>query len=99
MLRIYDESQFKRRTRLKRLQVLALFVGGTLSGAWFTSNDNQWLMLPAAQATHSAAHSNDGATQKPLRASTLRSCFSNAASGLRIDCQLSLPELPRAEGV
>ncbi len=98
MLRIYDESQFRRRTRLKRLQVLALFVGGILSGAWFTSNDNQWLMLPAAQATHSAGH-NDSAPLKPLRASTLRSCFSSTASGLRLDCQLSLPELPRAEGV
>ncbi len=99
MLRIYDESQFRSRTRLKRLQVLALFAGGILSGAWLSGNDNQWPMLTAAQATHSAGNKEGGAALTPLRASTLRSCFSDATSGLRIDCQLSLPALPRAEGV
>ncbi len=98
MLRIYDESQFRKRTRLKRLQVIALFVGGTLSGAWLTSTDNAWPMLPSALATHSIENS-DGAAPTPVRASELRSCFSDATSGLRIDCQLSIPALPRPAGV
>ncbi len=97
MLRIYDESQFRNRTRLKRLQVLALFVGGTLSGAWI-SGAGQWPLLQDAFATSSEIQ-RPPSTLKPIRTGTLRACFSDETRGLRLDCQLSVPELPRAEGL
>lgn len=97
MLRIYDESQYRNRTRLKRLQVLGLFAAGIVSGAWLSGTRSDWL-LPEALATHNRApHVETGA--QPAPAGALRSCFSDAKSGLRIDCQLTLPALPRADGV
>ncbi|HEY1076305.1 MAG TPA: hypothetical protein VGE51_06420 [Fontimonas sp.] len=98
MLRIYDESQFRSRTRLKRLQVLVLFAAGTLSGAWISSSGGQWPLLQDAFATDIATQRPANALQ-PQRTQTLRACAGESGHGLRLDCQLSLPQLPRAEGL
>ena len=99
MLRIYDESQFRNRTQLKRLQVIALFVGGTLSGAWLSGAGGQWPLLQDAFAMGSQVQQRPASTLKPLRSGASRSCFSNETRGLKLDCQLSAPELQRANGI
>lgn len=95
MLRIYDESQFRNRTRLKRLQVLALFAGGTLMGTWLGSA-GQWPLQNAFAADNTARGPASALTL--IRNGALRTCFSAETRGLKLDCQLSAPELPRAAG-
>lgn len=95
MLRVYDESQYQNRTRLKRLQILVLFGAGIVSGAWLTGNSG---LLPEALAIGDRGLRAESAV-RPVPASVLRSCFSDATTGLQIDCQLTLPVLPRADGV
>ncbi len=86
MLRIYDETQIRRRSRLKRLQMLVLFGGGALSGLWLAQHGGGALLTDAI-----AAH-----TAEPP-AITARWCDGTAAPGLRLDCSLSIPEFPRAQ--
>lgn len=93
MLRVYDESQYRSRTRLKRLQILVLFGAGIASGMWLTGNQ----LLPEALAIGRSVRVESNL--QPVPTSTLRSCFSDAKTGLQIDCQLTVPALPRADGV
>lgn len=88
MLRIYDDNYLARRTRLKRLQVLALFAGGALCGGWFSTAGPELRLFPTATAAKPVA-----ATQTPAW------CGDNGAATLRLDCELRLPALNRAEDV
>jgi hypothetical protein len=86
MLRIYDDAVIHRRYRLKRLHMLVLFAGGALSGLWLAQHGGSALLTDAI-----AARAPDTPTI------TARWCNGEAAPGLRLDCSLSLPELPRAQ--
>jgi hypothetical protein len=86
MLRIYDDACFKRRTRLRRIQVLALFGGGVALGAWLSAPGTLDL-LPVATAA------------KPVVAAPAAGDWCGATTAqarLKLDCSLTLPELPRA---
>lgn len=89
MLRIYDDTDLARRTRLKRLQVLVLFAGGVLCGGWLSTAGQPLDLLPAATAAKPVA----AQTQPPAW------CGDSGARTLRLDCELKLPALRRAEDV
>lgn len=89
MLRIYDEVQLARRTRLKLLQIAILFASGAVCGGIWSASDLRLSELGTASAAH-----------RPLvEASTASPVWCDAGAGLRLDCTLSVPELARAEGV
>ncbi|MFA5939310.1 MAG: hypothetical protein WC809_08130 [Sinimarinibacterium sp.] len=88
MLRIYDDAYLTRRTRLRRLQVLVLFVGGVLCGSWLSTAGHPLDLLPTATAAKPVA-----AQQTPAW------CGDSGATTLRLDCELKLPALRRAEDV
>ena len=87
MLRIYDEVQLARRTRLKLLQIAVLFASGFICGVIWSASDLRLSELGTASA----------ALRPLVEASTPVWC--DAGAGLRLDCTLSVPELARAEGV
>jgi hypothetical protein len=88
MLRIYDDTLIRRRYTLKRVQMLVLFGGGALCGLWLAQHGGSGLLTEAI-----AARAADTA---PVAA---RWCTGEAAPGLRLDCRLSVPELPRTQGL
>ncbi|MEW6166319.1 MAG: hypothetical protein AB1651_01245 [Pseudomonadota bacterium] len=86
MLRIYDDACLQRRTRLRRIQMLALFGGGVALGAWLSASGTLEL-LPVATAA------------KPVFAAPAAGRWCGATTPqarLKLDCSLALPELPRA---
>ncbi|MEQ1440169.1 hypothetical protein AAG565_12465 [Fontimonas sp. SYSU GA230001] len=89
MLRIYDDADLTRRTRLKHLQVLALFAGGVAFGGWITHSGLSLDLLPAATASKPAVAPADEAAHW---------CVGSTA-GPRLDCRIRLPTLTRAEGI
>lgn len=88
MLRIYDEVQLARRTRLKLLQIAVLFVSGVVCGGLWSASDLQLSELGTASAHRPV-----------IEASTASPVWCDTGAGLRLDCTLSVPELARAEGV
>ncbi len=89
MLRIYDDKQISRRTTLKRVQMVVLFAGGTACGLWLSGGEAVTGLMPEALAA-----------QPVMEASAVSGCGAERNGiGLRLDCQLSVPTLPRAEGL
>lgn len=90
MLRIYDEVQLTRRLRLRRIEIVALFAGGLACGSWLSSTSADLDLLPSATAARAPVHA-----QPP------QWCASQPArpKGLRMDCELTQPGLPRAAGI
>jgi hypothetical protein len=86
MLRIYDEALIRRRYTLKRLQMFVLFGGGALCGLWLAQHGGSALLTEAIAAR--------AADTPPVAA---RWCTGETTPGLRLDCSLSVPELPRAQ--
>lgn len=86
MLRIYDDTLIRRRSRLKRLQMSALFAGGAVCGLWLAQHGSGTLLTEALAARSTEV--------TPVVA---RWCTGEPSPGLRLDCNLSVPELPRAE--
>ena len=83
MLRIYDDAVLRRRLALSRARAIMLFVAGTASGLWMAHSGGTSLVTEAIAA--------DPARQPPAAAW----CDDPAGHGLRLDCRLSLPPLPR----
>lgn len=74
MFQIYSEHALQQRLRLKRVQVLAVFVAGAASGLWLAKSD---LQTADAQTFYPRAVLE-----------TQSSTCSNSATTLRLDCQL-----------
>lgn len=87
MLRIYDDTQIRRRFTLKRAQMLMLFAGGAVSGLWLANNGGGVAIADAANALHDSGP-----------ALTTRWCDAALDTGLRFDCALSAGLVLPAEG-
>ncbi|MES0873554.1 hypothetical protein [Sinimarinibacterium thermocellulolyticum] len=87
MLRIYDETQIRRRLRLKRTQMLTLFCAGAACGLWLAQDGGTVNVADAAVAVPGSG---------PALAT--RWCTTDAMRGLRFDCGLASTALTPAEG-